>query len=121
MKEEQAPVLFVQLIDLASRLTASFRNREIERTGLPAMEEHFRQLIEPLEEPTIVIDFSGVVFLPTTGLGTLVAINKWIRERNGQLCLANLVPQICEMLAISRLDQILQVFENSESALASFG
>ena len=99
----------------------SFRDREIERTGLPEMEEHFHQLIEPLEEPKIVVDFSGVEFLPTTGLGTLVAINKWVRERNGQLCLANLGPRIRAMLVISRLDQILQIFENSDAALASFG
>ena len=42
-----------------------------------------------------------------------------IRERNGQFRLCSIQPSICEIFAITRLDEIFQICESPSEALAS--
>ena len=55
-----------------------------------------------------------------TGLGTLITINNRIKEKGGQLRLVNINPQIYEVFAITKLDKLFKIYEDSDKACASF-
>ena len=78
------------------------------------------QLIKQQLPPKILLDFQQVEYLPTTGLSMLVSIQTSTHRKNGQLRLANIQILIRETLRVSRLDQILDIYDTTESALASF-
>jgi anti-sigma B factor antagonist len=44
-----------------------------------------------------------------------------VKEREGQLRLAHIDPQIYEVFAITKLNNLFQIHENTEQAVASFG
>lgn len=97
-----------------------FRDPQIERVILPQIEQQISALIGQRDHPKVLIDFNQVEYLPTAGLGTLVAIHKWVCDRGGQLRLASLEGMILHSLRITRLDQILNIHDDVESARASF-
>ena len=87
---------------------------------MPEIEQHLRQQIDRTDKPRLVIDFENVSYLPTMGLGTLVSIHKWVREKGGQMRLANLDDKIRGTLVVSRLDRILEIHDTADAAVASF-
>ena len=50
----------------------------------------------------------------------LINVNKRVRERNGQLRLANIKPQIFEVFVITKLNKLFRIMGNRAEALASF-
>ena len=47
-------------------------------------------------------------------------VNKRVRERNGQLRLTNIKPQIFEVFVITKLNKLFKITQNRPEALASF-
>ena len=52
--------------------------------------------------------------------GSFVAINNKVRQRNGQLRLANIDPQIYEVFVITRLNKLFQIHDTTDDAVESF-
>jgi anti-sigma B factor antagonist len=77
-------------------------------------------LIEKAGLPKILISFDNVDHLSSAALGTLITINNKVRQKDGQLRLANIDPQIYEVFAITKLNKLFQIHDSSESALKSF-
>jgi anti-sigma B factor antagonist len=50
----------------------------------------------------------------------LINANKRIREKNGQLRLANIKPQIFEVFVITKLNKLFKILPTREEAMASF-
>jgi anti-anti-sigma factor len=62
-----------------------------------------------------LLDLSGVNAIDAAGLGALVALERWARSENRTIHLANLSKHIREVLEISGLSSVLQIFPNSET------
>jgi anti-anti-sigma factor len=74
-----------------------------------------RLLIKKLEEAkkeskkTLVIDFSQVNFIDSTGLGILVSIHKRSIEQGVQLILKNISPMVYDVFEITMLDEVFTI------------
>ena len=66
----------------------------------------------------ILLNFLGVRFIDSSGVGELVSALTAINRESGQLKLCNLQPRIRELLTITHLLTIFDTFESENEALA---
>jgi len=99
----------------------SFLDRNIlEEANIQQIGDEIAQLIEASDNPRLLIDFNQVEHLSSAALGTLITINNKIRQKDGQLRLCNIDPQIYEVFVITKLNKLFQIHEDATQALASF-
>jgi anti-sigma B factor antagonist len=66
------------------------------------------------------LNLSGVEFINSSGLGTLVSIMKEVRLRKGRLTLSDLANYVQEIFDITQLSHIFEIFGTEEEALNSY-
>jgi anti-sigma B factor antagonist len=69
----------------------------------------------------LIIDCTGVKAIDSRGLGFLITIQKVIRSREGRMVLVNLSAHFAALLELTRLNRILEIFMDMETAIHSFG
>ncbi len=79
------------------------------------VKEHFAQ-----EARSFHLNLSGVEFINSSGLGTLVSIMKEVRLRKGRLTLSDLASYVQEIFDITQLSHIFEIFGTQEEALNSY-
>jgi steroid delta-isomerase-like uncharacterized protein len=81
-----------------------------------------RALVKDLlnESRHIVLDLGEVTHIDSEGLGTLVASYVSARKVGGNIKLANLGSRPSEVLRITKLVTVFEVFDKTEDAIASF-
>src|SRR5215472_9356611 len=67
----------------------------------------------------IVLDLAGVTHIDSGGLGTLVALYASARKVGAEIKLANLGNHAKEVLQITKLVTVFEIFERAEDAAAS--
>lgn len=77
-------------------------------------------LIDQAETPKLLLDFANVDHMSSAALGTLINISNRVREKNGQLRLSNIKPQIYEVFVITKLNKLFRIFGTREEATQSF-
>jgi anti-anti-sigma factor len=65
-----------------------------------------------------ILDMSGVDFVASLGLGTLVRVVQAATRRGGRVVLLSPQPAVARVLAMTRLDQIIRVYDNLDDARA---
>lgn len=68
----------------------------------------------------VVLDFGGITHIDSTGLGVLVGLYASARKAGGGIKLANLNPRLRDLLGITRLLTIFEVFDSAEDAAGTF-
>jgi len=106
--------LKIETIGQVIRMTLPGPN--IDRTFLSGIEEQMLDAVREASAPRVVVDFRFVTFLPTIGLGTLIAVQKWTRQNGGRLRIAGLHGRVRELFHISRLDRIFEIDDSIEAA-----
>jgi anti-anti-sigma factor len=66
--------------------------------------------------PTVFLDLSGVTFLASGPLGSLLALRRWLAERGHQLRVSALSSQARDVL---RLTGVAQIFSIDDAATAT--
>ncbi len=69
----------------------------------------------------LVVNLSQVTQVDTSGLTALVTAHVTAAKRGGALKLAHPVTRISELLAITRLNTLFDVYDTEDAALASLG
>jgi len=85
--------------------------------------ENLREKIYSLlqEEFTkVVIDMKGVRWISSYGLGTLIAALTSVRNKSGDLRLANITEKVESLFAITQLVKVFKTYETVDRAVASF-
>lgn len=77
-------------------------------------------LIDEKPHPKLLLDFSNVEHLSSAALGMLINANNRVKQKNGQLRLSNIKPQIYEVFVITKLNKLFRIFPTREEAIASF-
>jgi len=72
------------------------------------------------ESSQIVLDFWNVTYIDSGGLGTLVALYASARKIGGDIRLARLGRRANEVLQITKLVTLFEVFDKTEDAIASY-
>jgi anti-sigma B factor antagonist len=68
----------------------------------------------------VVLNLSGVTYIDSGGLGTLVALYTTARNNGGSIKLANLTPRVDDLLQVTKLVTIFDVYDSEQKALESF-
>ena len=87
--------------------------------GAPALKEAIGEAVKN-GPPKVVIDMEGVSFVDSTGLGSVIAALKQIRNSQGELRLAAPNQQVRVVLELTTLDRVFPYYATLEEALAGF-
>lgn len=68
----------------------------------------------------IILNLAGVTYIDSGGLGTLVALYTTARNSGGSIKLANLTQRVGDLLQVTKLVTIFDVYENEQKAIDSF-
>lgn len=68
----------------------------------------------------VVINLSGVGFIDSSGLSTLVKGLKRCRQAEGELYLSNLQQAVLIIFELTRLDKAFNIFDTEADAVAAF-
>ena len=87
--------------------------------GSVALRTAIRRLLEESKKK-ILLNLAKVGYIDSSGIGELVSSYTAIGKENGQLKLLNLTQKLQDLLTITKLLTVFDVYENEEEALASF-
>jgi anti-sigma B factor antagonist len=100
--------------------------RVIELSGkitIGAGDVKIRELIgQSLEDDknNVILDLGGVTAIDSSGIGEMVACYTTVTKRGGQLKLMHLSPKINDILQVTQLITVFEVFDDEREALGSF-
>ena len=101
----------VTILDLNGKITIG--------EGSVALRSAVRRLLEEGKKK-ILLNLAGVGYIDSSGIGELVSSYTAIEKDQGQLKLLNLTQKIQDLLTITKLLTVFDVFESEEDALSSF-
>lgn len=101
----------VMVVDLSGKIALGESNR--------ALHEAIRKLIDGGEK-NILINLAGVTVIDSSGLGELVASYASAERGGGAMKLVNLSDRFIELMHITKLYTVFDVFEDEPAAIASF-
>ncbi|MGB2926031.1 MAG: STAS domain-containing protein [Limnothrix sp.] len=59
---------------------------------------------------SVLIDFEGITFMDSAGLGSLVLLLKTVRSHNATMYLCNVNPQIRMLFELTNMDRVFEIF-----------
>jgi anti-sigma B factor antagonist len=83
-----------------------------------ALRETVKKLIP--QNSRIILNLADVTYIDSGGLGTLVALYTTTRNAGGAIKLANLTDRVGDLLQVTKLLTVFEVYDNEKQALASF-
>lgn len=101
----------VMLLDLRGRITLG------EETE--ALRTRIKQLVEA-GYARIILNLQEVNYIDSVGLSTLVASYTSARKQGGDVKLLHLTTQVHDLLQITRLSTVFEIYDNLEEAQRSF-
>jgi len=84
------------------------------------LREIVRDLAEK-EHKRIILNLGEVSYIDSSGMGELVKTHTTIRNKGGELKLANLNKRVHDLLQMTRLASVFDIRKDEASAIASFG
>ena len=118
MAETIPPLSVTQQKDV--RVVEFTNNRILDEANIAEIGTGLNSLIDERNNPKLLLDFGTVDHLSSAALGMLINANKRIKEKNGQLRLANIKPQIYEVFVITKLNKLFRIYPERAEALGSF-
>jgi anti-sigma B factor antagonist len=73
-----------------------------------------------VENSRIVLNLGGISYIDSGGLGTLVALYTSAQNAGGAVKLANLTQRVDDLLQVTKLLTVFEVYDSEEKAVASF-
>ena len=102
-----------------NNLTVCHIDGEIDINSSPGIKKAFDKLIAK-KEPKVVVNFSKVSYVDSSGLATLVEVLKNMRQYGGRLRLTNLSPKIKSLFEITKLEKLFDIVAEEEEAVSTF-
>jgi anti-sigma B factor antagonist len=86
------------------------------------MEDFSKAITDELDRKHIklLLNFSEVGFVNSSGLGRLVLATKKVAEKNGVLKVMNLAKELDDLFTFTRLKEKIGVYKDEKEALESF-
>jgi anti-sigma B factor antagonist len=98
-----------------------FIDRKIlDEAAIGELGEELFALVEKERRGSILLNFADVEFLSSAALGKLITLDKKVKAAGGKLKLCNIRPQIYEVFAITKLNNLFVIKEDEADALAAF-
>ncbi len=112
MKIETRTIGDVRILDCSGKITLG--------EGTMAVRNTVRDILKG-DGKKIILNLADVSYIDSSGIGELVSTYTTVTNNGGKLVLLNLTKKIQELLAITKLLTVFQVYENEQAALSGFG
>jgi anti-sigma B factor antagonist len=100
------------IIDLSGQITIG--------EGCAAIRDEVRDQLNQ-KYTKILVNLGDVTYIDSAGLGELTAAYTSVKNRGGQLKLLNLTRRVRDLMQITKLYTVFDVFDEERQAIASFG
>ena len=100
----------VELVTVSGRIDSS---------NAAEFEGSLKELTETVRH-NLVLNLSGVSYMSSAGLRTLVSTLKDCKKRSGDVRLAAPSERVAEVLSLAGLDSLFKVYEDNTAAVGSF-
>ena len=87
--------------------------------GTLALHRSIRCLVEE-GKTKILLNLAGVTHIDSTGLGELISSYVTVSNKGGQIKLVHLTERLKDIMTITKLLTVFDVYDNEPDALASF-
>jgi anti-sigma B factor antagonist len=111
MQIEERVVGNVTILDLKGKITLG--------EGDEALKDKINSLVHQ-DRKQILLNFAGVPYVDSAGLGEIVRTYTTVSRQGGQLKLVNLTKRITDLLSITKLLTVFETFESEPDALNSY-
>ena len=101
----------VTIIDVAGKIKLG--------EGAVSLRDAVRDLVAR-NQKRILLNLAAVNYIDSSGIGELVAAFTTLRNQGGQLKLLNLTKRVQDLLQITKLYTVFEVYDNEAHALQSF-
>ena len=102
----------ITVIDAVGRITLG--------EGSTSFRDTVRKLVAAGDKK-IVLNLAEVTYIDSSGIGELVSAFTTVANQSGQLKLLHLTKRIEDLLQITKLYTVFEVFDNETTAIRSFG
>jgi len=68
----------------------------------------------------LILDLKNVIFIDSTGFGALITIFKRAQENEKIFKICHVSPPAMELIKITKLDKVFDIYDELEDCLASF-
>jgi anti-sigma B factor antagonist len=111
MKIEIRTVGDVRILDCSGKITLGEGTMAVRNTVRDILKDNGKK---------IILNLANVNYIDSSGIGELVSTYTTVTNNGGQLKLLSLTKKIQELLAITKLLTVFQVFDSEAIAVASF-
>jgi len=111
MKGSFRDVNDVRILDLSGKITIGAGDVELRRLVEEAL---------AAGKTKILVNLKDVTHIDSSGIGELVACYTTVKRRGGQMKLANLPPKINDILQVTQLITVFDIYDNEAEAIGSF-
>ncbi|MBS3733952.1 MAG: STAS domain-containing protein [Phycisphaerae bacterium] len=116
--QQQEPRLSVSVEDGVS-VVRFVDEKILDEMSISEIGRQLEALVNEASRPRMVLDFSGVSHMSSSALGMLITLHKHVREKDGDLRLASIQPEIYEVFVITRLNDVFRIHDAVSEALES--
>lgn len=92
---------------------------EIDINNSPQLRKTFDDFIKK-DEKKILVEFSGVSYIDSSGLATLIEMFQRLKKIGGQMHFSGMNQKIKNAFEITKLHKLFEIFDNQEAALKDF-
>lgn len=92
---------------------------EIDINNSPQLRKAFDDFIKK-DEKKILVEFSGVSYIDSSGLATLIEMFQRLKKISGQMRFCGMNQKIKNAFEITKLHKLFEIFDNQEVALKDF-
>jgi anti-sigma B factor antagonist len=101
----------VAVVDIAGKIT--------EGEGDAVLREGVFKLLQS-DQKQILLNLRKVPYMDSSGIGEMVACYNAARHKNGTVKLLNPSEKVSNLLQITRLEEVFEIYRNEKEALRSF-
>ncbi len=83
----------------------------------PLKKEVKKKVGEEEEIEKLIIDLSRVSYLDSSGVGFIISLLKFMRERQGEVVLTDLNDKVKRVFELTKLDGIIDTYDDREKAM----
>jgi anti-sigma B factor antagonist len=111
MKTKVRSIGKVSILDLSGKITIG--------EGDVILREEVNKLLEA-DRKSILLNLDKVTYMDSAGIGELVACFKRASEAGAKLKLLNPSGRVSDLLSLTKLQQVFEIFNEEKEALVSF-
>jgi len=111
MKIEMRTIGDIRILDCSGKITLGEGTMAVRNTVRDILKDNGKK---------IILNLANVNYIDSSGIGELVSTYTTVTNNGGQLKLLNLTKKINELLQITKLLTVFQVFDSESAAIASF-